>query len=139
MLSKKRRHFAIYVFSEVNSYYFQEKKDFQCLVREETKEVDACLKHKPHLTLFQGEQSLEKGCRWKTVKINSIIGICFVEFFPVKQRYIFPNTGYLTLGSDTFVISFPKYKTATSNRHKNTIGYNKILTISVTIITSTTY
>ena len=42
MLSKKRRHFAIYVFSEVNSHYFQEKKDFQCLVREETKEVEWC-------------------------------------------------------------------------------------------------
>ena len=30
----------IYVFSEVNSYYFQEKKQSQCLVRKETKEVE---------------------------------------------------------------------------------------------------
>lgn len=37
---KKGRHFAIYVFSEVNCHHFPKKKDSQCLVRGKTKEVE---------------------------------------------------------------------------------------------------
>lgn len=33
MLYKKGRHFAIYVFSEVNCHNFPKKKESQCLVR----------------------------------------------------------------------------------------------------------